>query len=155
MSNSCPWDWRVSLTEADLDRGAFKLFNIPVPTIGEYNDSSVEVSRGEGEQALHGFATYRFMWDVVSRSQAHNIRVWIDGAKAATGWLYMTVDLTDDSGFGVQWVDVRGKPHRDYKAADAGSIVGRLPGSSGHMSNYTLLLNAVEIVNNPSLFTTR
>lgn len=155
MSNSCPWDWRIALVEADLAGGPFRVWEIPVPTIGEYNSSSVEVARGEGEQALHGYATYKFMWDVMSRQQANRVRQFIDAAKTGTGWLYMTVDLTDDSSVGIQWADIRGKPHRDYKAADAGSIIGRLPGSSGHFDNYSLMLNAVDVVNNPSIFTTR
>jgi len=153
MSNSCPWDWRISLDEAGLARGSFRLWEIPVPTIAPYNDASVETPRGEGEQALHGAATLDFLWEVTTRYQAWRIRQFIDGAKAGTGWLYFTVDLTDDSSAGIHWADIRGKPHRDFKNADAGPIIGRFRGSQGHMENYRLLLNNVDIVNANSLYT--
>lgn len=153
MTNSCPWDWRIALIEADLATSPFKVWNIVVPELATYNDSSVETAKGEGEQALHGFPNMRFLWDILTRQQGNRIRQFIDAAKAGTGWLYFTVDLTDDSSVGIQWADIRGKPHRDRETADAGSIAGRLPGSQGHFDNYSLFLNAVEIVNNPSIFT--
>lgn len=153
MSSNCPFHWRFSTTEAGLARGAIALYDIPVPTIAPYNDSSVESARGEGEQALHGFPFVDFAWDIVTRYQAFRIRKFVDDAKAATGWLYSTIDLTDDSVPGVYWVDVRGKPHRSVGAADEGPIIGRSRGDIGHMNNYTMRLNAVEIVNSPSIFT--
>ena len=154
MASSCSWHWRIALTEAGLERGGFPLWGIPVPTLAPYNDASVESPRSDGEQALHGFETVDFLWEVLTAEQAFNIRRLIDQAKAATGWLYFTVDLNDDSTPGVQWADVRGKPHRDFKQADAGPIIGRLQGSLNHHKNYRLLLNNVNVLNNPSIFTT-
>lgn len=124
-----------------------------MPSLAPFNDSSVEKSRGEGEQALHGYPNTDFMWDRVTRAQANRIRQFVDLAKAGTSWLYFTVDITDDSSVGIQWADIRGKPHRDPKQADAGPIIGRLPGSQGHMENYKLFLNNVAILNNPSIYT--
>ena len=154
MSAACPWSWRLSLTEAGLARGSFRLYEIPVPTVAPYNDASVESPRSDGEQALHGHATVDFLWSELTANQAFYIRKFIDGAKDGTGWLYMTVDLNDDSTPGVQWADVRGRPHRDLKQADAGPIIGRGRSGQNHHENYRMLLNGVKVLNNPSLFTT-
>lgn len=151
MTSSCAWHWRIALVEADLNMGSLAVYGIPVPSIAAYNDSSRETTRSQGEQALHGFAKIDFLWDRLTRVQAWRLRKFIDEAKDGTGWLYMTVDLNDDSAPGEQWADVRGKPHRDPAQADAGPISGRI--GQGSFSNYTILLNNVVILNNPSNYT--
>lgn len=151
MSSSCGWNWRIALAEADLDMGAFAAHGIPVPNVAAFNDSSKATTRSQGEQALHGFPTIDFLFDRLTREQAYRLRQFIDDAKEGTGWLYMTVDMNDDSAPGEQWVDVRGKPHRDPKMADAGPIVGRR--GQGSFSNYSLFLNNVVVLNNPSNYT--
>lgn len=151
MSSSCAWNWRIALTEADLAMGSFAAYGIPVPDVAAYNDSTKETTRGRGEQALHGSATIDFLFDRMTRPNAWRLRKFIDDAKSGTGYLYMTVDLNDDSAPGEQWVDVRGKPHRDPKAADSGPIAGR--SGQGSMKNYSMLLKNVEILNNPSDYT--
>lgn len=153
MSSSCGWHWRLALTEAGLAKGSFKAYGVPVPSIAPYNDASLESPRSDGEQALHGYANIDFLWEELTAEQAFYIRKFIDGAKTGTGWLYMTVDLNDDSAPGTQWADVRGKPHRDYKNADAGPIVGRQKGGMNFHENYRMFLNNVEVINNPSDYT--
>ena len=151
MTSSCPWHWRIALAEADLDMGSLAVYGIPVPNIAAYNDSSKETTRSRGEQALHGFAKIDFLWDRLTREQAWRLRKFIDDAKSGTGWLYMTVDLNDDSAPGEQWADVRGKPHRDPAQADAGPIANRI--GQGSFANYSIFLNNVVILNNPSNYT--
>ena len=151
MTSSCAWHWRIALVEADLVMGSLAVYGIPVPSIAAYNDSSRATSRSQGEQALHGFAKIDFMWDRLTREQAWRLRKFMDDAKNGVGWLYMTVDINDDSAPGEQWADVRGKPHRDPTQADAGPIMGRI--GQGSFSNYTMFLNNVVILNNPSNYT--
>jgi hypothetical protein len=131
--------------------GSFAAYGIPVPDVAPYNDSSKAVSRGQGEQALHGFATIDFLWGRLTREQAWRVRKFIDDAKSGTGWLYLTVDLNDDSSIGPQWADIRAKPHRDPKQADSGPIIGRI--GQGSHENYSMFLNNVVILNNPSNYT--
>jgi hypothetical protein len=140
----------LSLTEAGLENGSFSLYGIPVPTIAPYNDSSRESFRSQGDQALHGFSTIDFLWEKLTSEQAFYVRRFIDEAKAGTGWLYMTVDLNDDSTPGTQWADVRGRPHRDFKQADVGPLIGRGRSGLGSHDNYRLLLNNVDVLANPS-----
>ncbi len=153
MSAGCAWDWRLSLTIAGLEKNAFRAYGIPVPSIAPFSAASIESSRSEGGQALHGYANIDFLWEELTSLQAFYVAKFINGAKDGTGWLYMTVDLNDDSAPGTQWADVRGKPHRDYKNADAGPIVGRQRGGTNFHENYRLFLNSVEIINNPSAYT--
>jgi len=153
MSSGCAWHWRLALTEAGLEKGPFAAYGIPAPSIAPYNDASVERPRSDGEQALHGYRNIDFLWEELTSIQAFYIRKFIDGAKTGTGWLYMTVDLNDDSAPGTQWADIRGKPHRDFKQADAGPIVGRQQGGVNFHENYRMFLNNVEIINNPSDYT--
>lgn len=151
MSASCGWNWRISLTEAGLAMGSFAAYGIPVPNLASFNDSSKATTRSQGEQALHGFPTIDFLFDRLTREQAWQLRKFMDAAKTGTGWLYMTVDMNDDSAPGTQWVDVRGKPHRDPKQADAGPIGGRR--GQGSFNNYSMFLNNVVVLNNPSNYT--
>lgn len=151
MSASCGWNWRIALAEADLSMGSFAAYGIPLPQVAAYNDSTKASFRSQGEQALHGFISVDFLWERLTREQAWRLRKFIDDAKDGTGWLYMTVDINDDSAPGEQWADVKGKPHRDPKQADAGPIAGRIGQSS--YSNYTMLLNNVMVLNNPSNYT--
>lgn len=142
------------MTEADLASGSFPIYGIPVPTVAPYNQHTREAFRSQGEQALHGFATMDVLWEKLTSEQAWRIRKFIDDAKDGSGWLYMTIDLNDDSTPGTQWADVRGKPHRDIKQADAGPLIGRMKMGIGHHDNYRLLLNNIDILANPSNFTT-
>lgn len=151
MSASCAWNWRIALAEADLVMGSFAAYGIPVPDVAPFNDSSKATTRSRGEQALHGFSTIDFLWERLTREQAWRVRKFIDDARDGTGWLYMTVDMNDDSSIGPHWIDVRAKPHRDPKQADAGPIIGR-KGQGSH-SNYSMFLNNVVILNNPSNYT--
>lgn len=153
MSSGCPWHWRIALTEAGLAKGAFRAWEIPVPSIAPYNDASVESARSDGEQALHGFPNIDFLFEELVASQAFTVRRFIDSAKSGTGWLYMTVDLNDASAPGAQWADIRGKPHRDFKNADAGPILGRQRWGQNLLENYRMFLNNVQILNNPSIYT--
>jgi hypothetical protein len=153
MSSGCPWHWRIALTELGLESGSFPIYGLPVPTVAPYNDSTREAFRSQGEQALHGFAILDILWEKLSAEQAFYVRRFIDDARNGTGWLYMTVDLNDDSTPGTQWADVRGRPHRDHKQADAGPLIGRMKMGRGHHDNYRLLLNNVDILANPSNYT--
>jgi hypothetical protein len=153
MSSGCPWHWRLALTEADLAGGSFRLYSIPAPSFAPYLDSSAESGRSQGGQAIHGFPNADLLWERITTEAAFQIRKFIDAAKSGTGLLYMTIDLNDDSTPGTQWADVRGRPHRDRTQADAGQIVGRRRTGQGSHENYRLLLNNVDILHNPSIFT--
>jgi hypothetical protein len=152
MSTNCGWNWRIALTEAGLEKGPLSAYGIPVPDMAAYNDATKESFRGQGEQAEHGFQNFDFLWDEIRRSKAFRLRKFMDDAKDGAGWLYMTVDLNDDSAPGPQWADIRGKPHRDIKQADAGPIAGRR-GVGSHYSNYRMFMNNIQILNNPSNYT--
>ena len=153
MSSGCPWHWRIALTEANLEYGSFPVYGLIVPTVAPYVDSAREAFRSQGEQALHGFSSMDILWERLTAEQAWRVRQFIDDAKTGSGWLYMTIDLNDDSTPGTQWADVRGRPHRDPKQADAGPLIGRMKAGRGHHQNYRLLLNNVDILANPSNFT--
>ncbi|MHA2233247.1 MAG: hypothetical protein ACXAB4_12250, partial [Candidatus Hodarchaeales archaeon] len=68
--SACPWHWRLSLDEAGLAKGSFYVYDIPVPDIAPFNDNSIEVSQGEGGQAVHGFGNDDMLWEVLTPYQA-------------------------------------------------------------------------------------
>jgi hypothetical protein len=133
--------------------GSFGALDIPPPDNAFYLESTQESNRLDGGQALHGFSTYDILWERLIGFPAWKLRQKIDAAKAGSSWLYMTVDLNDDSAPSSQWADIRGKPYRDSKQADAGNIAGRSAASQKYHDNYKLFLNNVEVINNPSLYT--
>ena len=102
---------------------------------------------------MHGYIYMPILWQRLSMYQAWRVRKFIDAAKSGTGLLYMTVDRNDASYGGPHFVDISGYPHRPREAADDGDMAGRAPDGGQYTDNYSLLLNNITIINDPSLYT--
>lgn len=151
--NCTAWDYRFGLVEADLDRGYFAAYDIPLPQLAPLLDSTQESPRSAGGQALHGYTFLELLWTRLNMRQAWRVRRFIDDAKAATGLLYLTVAQNDAKHGGLYFVDINGYPHRPREAADDGDMAARAVDGGQYIDNYLLLLNNVTIINDPSLYT--
>ena len=151
--NCTAWDYRFGLVEADLARGYFAAYDIPLPQLAPLLDSALEISRSAGGQALHGYTNLEVLWRRLTMRQAWRVRRFIDDAKAATGLLYLTVAQNDARHGGLYFVDINGYPHRPREAADDGDMAARTPDGGQYIDNYILFMNNVTIVNDPSLYT--
>ena len=99
---SCdPWDMRLGLVEADLEFNPLASLEVPAPNSFAFNDSSVETSKSEGGQGIHGYARAEMLWDILTMRQAFQVRRFIDNAQASNGLLFMTVPRNDASASGL------------------------------------------------------
>jgi hypothetical protein len=151
--NISAWDFRISLTEAGLQTGSLMSYDIPMPNLAPFLDSSVEMGRSDGGQALHGFINDGLMWDRIMMRVAFRLRKFIDDARSGTGELYLTVPMNDASHSGWHWLDVKGMPHRPRQATDSGDMGIRMPGGLQYVDDFVLLLNNITIINDPSVYT--
>lgn len=147
------WDWRISLTEAGLDTGWLAAYKIPPPNKAPFMIGTFEMSQSEGGQAIHGYTTDDMLWNRLDDFQASRLKRFITDAIAGTGFLYFTVSRTDAHTPGNYWIDIRGRPHRALDLTDSGDIGERAPDGRPYYENFMLLLNNIEIVNDPSLYT--
>ncbi len=140
--------WRISSTEAQLVRGLFFAYGFPHPTSAPYRDYSVRASQSEGGQVRHGYKNVRLFWDVLTRPQALFLRNIIQEGLDDAGFIYLTIDRANGTAGGVDWIDVRGRPHMpDFDPSTpivtATGIVHR---------NIELYVNNIFIVNDPAWF---
>lgn len=149
MSSSNPGLWRISLTEAGLDRGSYLNYQLPAPTVCEYRPFSAERAQSDGGQSLHGYATVELLFEGLSAAQVYVLRKMIDDARDGSGYLYLTIDKGDGSAPGPAWIDVYGRP---WRQADLNQ--GRIQGRTGPAlyQNVKVRLNNVIVVNDPSAY---
>lgn len=143
-----PFNWRISLTEAGLQKGSLYNYNIPTPTTAMFTDHTTAVVRLDGSQSLHGFTQVTLLWELLTGIQAQTIRGFVDSAKGGSGLLFLTLDKGDASAPGRAWIDISGYPHRHSQLTQEGPIMG----SKGqpHYLNVQLFVNAVTVINDPS-----
>lgn len=151
--NCTAWDYRIGLVEADLARGYWAAYDIPLPQLAPLLDSTEESSRSAGGQALHGYTTCPVLWTRLTMYQAWRVRRFIDDAKAGTGLLYLTIARNDAKHGGLYFIDINGYPHRPREAADDGDMAARAADGGQYIDNYLMFLNNITIVNDPSLYT--
>lgn len=139
----CGYNWRIATTEPALAYSSFYALGLPVPSLAPPMPGQIELARGDGSQAIHGYRSLELFWD---RLGIHYLRL-LEGLvqAAAGGVLYVTYY---DRGV---WVDGRGYPWVPLEREMIGPLHS-LRGRYGE-DNYRLYLNNIEIVNNPSLYT--
>lgn len=148
--NCLSWKWRISLTEAGLDKGSFHNYGIPAPDTGMYTDSTTAATRSDGSQSLHGYRQVTLSWGRLTALQLAVIREFIDDARSGAGLLYLTIDRGDGSAPGRDWIDVFGKPHRQPQLTQEGPI-GSSIGQPSYQ-NVRLFVNDLTVVNDPSSY---
>ncbi len=151
--NWSAWDWRISLTEAGLATGSLASYKIPPPSKAPFMIGIIELAQSDGGQAVHGYTTDDMLWKRLGDFQASRLKKFQTDAIAGTGFLYFTVSRTDAHTPGNYWIDIRGRPHRALNLSDSGDIGERAEDGAPYYDNFRLLLNNIEIVNDPSLYT--
>lgn len=142
-------NYRIATTQAGLTRGYFFILRIPPPTSCEYLDHSVRFSQSQGGIARHGYQKATLFWEQLTTGQAFKLRKRIQDALADTGYLYMTLNRSNGTGFDADWVDVRGIPQMPKFIAD-----GRIAGSTGiSIYNTEFILNNIVVLTAPAVFT--
>ncbi len=108
---SYDWNYRVSASLADLDKGALMARGIPAPDQPLLQDYSARVDRNDGGQALRGFSFVSLLWDELTLQQAHDLCNLVETALDAGTPLYLTVDRAWGGRYAPgRWVDVSGTP---------------------------------------------
>lgn len=144
----CDLKFRISLTEAGLAKGMSFLRNIPPPDSPIYNDHSAKVGKGQGGQARHGFATATVLWDALSPDQSYELRTLVQNALDGLGVIYLTIDRSNGTSPGPDWIDVYGVPYMPDIAP------GRTRGKRRGVihNSIQLFVNDLTIVNDPAVF---
>lgn len=139
----CPYSWRLATTEAALAYSSFYALGVPIPSLAPAMRGQVESPRGDGRQAIHGYRSLEFFWDVLGIHYLSILEGLIDDA--LDGYLYVTYY---DRG---RWVDGKGFPWRPLQPDMIGPLHS-LRGAYGER-NYRLYLNNLVVVNDPSMYT--
>ena len=137
--------WRIASTEAGLQTGAFFARGIPPPDVFEYRDYSERRPQSQGGQSRHGYKNTTLVWNSLDIKQSNALREVIQAGIDDVGNVYLTLDRSNGSASGRDWIDVYGKPQMpDFRPQPNSS--GRLHGS------VSFVLNAIVIVNDPASF---
>jgi len=138
--------FRIATTQSGLSRGYFFLLRIPPPSLSEYKDHSVRFSQSLGGVSLQGYKKSTLVWDQLAPFQAVILRKKVEEALSGSGFLYMTINRSNGTKSGFDWIDVRGIPHLPDFRPD-----GRIAGSSSvSIMNTELILNNITIIADPS-----
>lgn len=142
-------NFRLALTEAALATGRLFVRQLPPPSLVPYQDHSVKVGKGEGGQSLHGYQRCTFMWDNMATKHSYVLRTLIQAAlDSAGGVLYATIDRSNGTAPGGDWIDVYGVPIMpDFAPGAARGIRNGV----AH-SNVQLVINNLTIVNDPAVY---
>lgn len=137
--------WRIASTEAGLQIGAFFARGIPPPDVSDYRDYSERKPQSQGGQARHGYKNITLVWNRLDTKQSNALREVIQAGIDNVGDVYLTLDRSNGSASGRDWIDVYGKPQMpDFEVvANSG---GKMHG------NVEFVLNAITIVNDPASF---
>lgn len=138
--------WRISTTEAGLARGNFFIWELPPPSLPDYQNFSERVPEAEGGEATVGYAKLELTWENVSPHVLRTLRRLVQTSLDGTKDLYLTIDRSNGEGSGYDWVDVKGIPHIPEKRVGRNSS-----GSRGtFLSSVLLRVNNITIVNDPA-----
>lgn len=143
-----PCNYRIAATEEGLERGYFHLMGIPIDVKTQYKDYTIKSPQGSGWVAKHGYKNVELNWESLNPRQLNVLRSRVESAlNSADRLLYMTIPRNDGTSPSMDdWIDISGKPDlRDPTVLD-----GRTSGV--HLTNISLFLNDVEIVNDPATF---
>lgn len=140
--------WRIASTEAGLQTGAFFARRIPPPHTFEYKDFSVRTPQSQGGQTRHGYKNITIIWDSLTLQQANALREVIQAGLDDAGYVYVTLDRSNGTASGRDWIDVYGRPEMpDFQPR------APVAGSNGILYGQTkLFVNALVIVNDPASF---
>lgn len=134
---------RLSITEADLVYGWLYNLELPPPVM-IYRDHTEKRPAGRGGQATHGFISVELYWaDVLTVRQADKLKTLVEDAlDSVEGVLYVTADRKNGLN---DWVDFKGTPLPidvipEDDMEDGGTYV----------EDISLIINALEIVNDPA-----
>ncbi len=137
--------WRIASTEAGLQIGAFFARGIPPPDVFEYKDYSERRPQSQGGQSRHGYKNITVVWNRLDIKQSNALRDVIQAGIDDVGYVYLTLDRSNGSASGRDWIDVYGYPQMpDFRPIENSG--GLMHGS------ITFVLNAIVIVNDPASF---
>lgn len=137
--------WRIASTEAGLQTGALFARGIPPPDVFEYKDYSERRPQSQGGQSRHGYKNITVVWNRLDTKQSNALRAVIQTGIDDAGFVYLTLDRSNGTASGWDWIDVYGYPQMpDFRPIEDSS--GRMHGS------VNFVLNAIVIVNDPASF---
>ena len=128
--------WRISLTSS-LAKGYFRDLGLPRPSEYTYRAYSEAIPTGTGGVTLQGNINMLLVWSRLNREQLTILESFRSGV--GTGVLYMTVDRSNGSSFGFDWVDVSGYPGELQYSDEAGSRGNVKTGVQMILNNITVL----------------
>lgn len=142
---------RFALSEAGLAKGYLPVLKIPPPTQPIFRDHTVKGITLIGGTSLEGWAYYTMTWSRLDTVQFWKIRRLVELAlgrvspepheSAGDGYLYFTMDRSNGTKPGLDFVDAKGVPQVPDPNNDSG--IQRVVSHS----NIVLVINAVEILN--------
>lgn len=141
----CSNEYRIGLTEADLETGFFFTRNIPAPDTCDYKDYSEIKTHGDGGASKYGYTRLEMTWVNASVKDARKIRILVDAAIDKKR-VFLTIDRNDGTGGLYDWIDIYGTPH-PLEMVPLGNIAG---GVGSGQSSITLKVSAISVLNDPS-----
>ena len=139
--------WRIAITEADLEFGYLFALDIPPPTTPSFEDHSERIAQGQGGIATLGYARAEWLWTNVIPTTTFLIRDTVKQALlTANNRIFITLDRSNGTKPGRDWIDVSAVPHipvHQMGSPNSGA-------SNAFHSQLTLVLNNIQIINDPS-----
>lgn len=151
MSNS--WSWRIAANAAALEYGSFHQLSVPAPSLCTYKEYSNVVARSNGADASHGFENVSILWDILTAKQAQAINDIVETARIKNGTIFLTVDKAIGLALGFNWVDIEGYPLQ-MNLTSALRYDRSIKNDGPYYRNVSLKINAITVVNDPSLYST-
>ena len=128
--------WRISLTSS-LTKGYFRNIGIPRPTEYTYKTYSQVLPVSQGGSSQQGYINMVLVWDRLSRQQLMLLETFRSGAGASL--LYFTVDRSNGSAGGFDWVDISAYPGSLEYSDEARSRGNIKTGVQWKLNNITVL----------------
>jgi hypothetical protein len=136
MINETDNRWRISLT-SNLAKGYWRNLGIPRPTEYTYRTYSQVVPQSQGGTSRQGYINMLLVWERLNRQQLAILESFRSGAGA--GLLYLTVDRSNGSSYGFDWVDISCYPGSLEYAAEPGSRGNVYTGTQWKLNNITTI----------------
>ena len=140
--------WRIASTEAGLQKGNFFVWKIPPPDSFEFKDYSTKMPQSQGGQSRHGFPNITILWTSMAPLQSQALRFLIQEGLDDAGFVYLTIDRSNGTSSGRDWIDVRVRPEMpDFRPQS------QVASSDGIMHGQVRFYgNDLFIVNDPASF---
>lgn len=152
MRNECPWNWRISASvQTGLSSGMFAAIELPIPEVFHLRRWTNSITVGDDSQRVYGRYQVEMLWNNLSQRTYFQLGQFIENSQQGTGLLFMTVDAHEIYHSGTHFMDISGYPYYPSEVAQAATLPGRKGPASNE--NVQIFLNAVTIVNDPSLYT--